>query len=89
MTLSRREFVIATTAAACATALTVDSPRADSPSIPNDGPAWIEGDPYSAHAAGPGLGGRSFEAAKHQALATRLPADERDRYLLGLELDHA
>ncbi|HXI14613.1 MAG TPA: hypothetical protein VNM92_18500 [Thermoanaerobaculia bacterium] len=89
MTLSRREFVIVSTAAACATALAVETQASSSPTFPGDGPAWIEGDPYTAHASGPGLGGRSFEAAKHQALSTRLPADERDRYVLGLELDHA
>jgi hypothetical protein len=49
-------------------------------------PAYLEGDPYTAHADECGLGGRSFDAAREHALRFRTPAFDRDRFALGLEL---
>lgn len=78
-------------AALSATALQVAVPAAAlaSSPIPLDGPAWINGDPSLAHSAGVGLGGSSFDEMRHEALSMRLPSEERDRYLLGLEEEGA
>ena len=46
----------------------------------------LEGDPYIAHVDEHGLGGRSFEAARDHALRFRSTADDRDRFVLGLEI---
>ncbi len=87
MSQSRREFLI-TSAAALAAVATVNlsaSPPDQADAFGEPEPAWIHGDPYTASACGGGLGGRSFEASRAQALRFRMPAEERDRYVLGLE----
>ncbi|MGH9458239.1 MAG: hypothetical protein ACRD2J_11455 [Thermoanaerobaculia bacterium] len=89
MSYTRREFLV-TSGAALSMAAVV--PTALEGSVSDEGrvvmstePAWIAGDPYTASACAGGLGGRSFDAARENALRFRMPADERDRILLGLE----
>ncbi|HVT43364.1 MAG TPA: twin-arginine translocation signal domain-containing protein [Thermoanaerobaculia bacterium] len=86
MRLDRREFLVLTGTAACATAaggLTLTGPI---PSPLRTEPAMIEGDPWLATAPETGLGGHSFEQSRHFALRFRTPAADRDRYVLGLEI---
>jgi hypothetical protein len=85
---TRREFLM--TSAMCAYAL--GGAPAFLPAISendagrNAGAPLLHGDPYTAHVDEHGLGGRSFEAARHHALRFRSMPDDRDRFVLGLEV---
>ena len=90
MSQTRREFLL-TSAAALATAAVLPHEIHASPPLTPDcssylEPAWIEGDPYTASACSGGLGGRSFDAAREHALRFRSTPEDRDRYVLGLEI---
>jgi hypothetical protein len=86
---TRREFMIAATTAVCAVSLSgghslIPGPLAETKHVPE--PLLFEGDPYTAHVEDRGLGGRSWEEACEHALRFRSAADDRDRYVLGLEI---
>ena len=49
-------------------------------------PTLLEGDPYTAHVDEQGLGGRTWEAAFEHALRFRGTPEQRDQFVLGLEL---
>lgn len=49
-------------------------------------PALLDGDPYLAHVDEHGLGGRTWEAAFEHALRFRGTPEQRDQFVLGLEL---
>jgi hypothetical protein len=91
MSQTRRDFLYTSAAALCVTAVgSIESKAATlttecSSSSPCD-PDWIHGDPYLATADHVGLGGRSWEEARDQFARFRMPPDERDRYVLGLEI---
>jgi len=87
---TRREFLAATSVAAVVT-LPAEVAHALPPGHPPpvDDPAYLVGDPYKAAVHGPGLGGRSFEDMREQALRYRTPAVHRDRHALGLDHGHA
>ena len=50
------------------------------------GATMLQGDPYLAFVDDAGLGGQSWEAARDHALRFRSTPEERDRYVLGLEI---
>lgn len=66
-----------------------DQAAASARDLPYDDPAYLIGDPYLAGADEPGLGGRSFGEARERALRFRSSPAERDRYVLGVEIDRA
>jgi hypothetical protein len=85
---TRREFLM--TSAMCvlisgAPPILAANSEVDDAATIGRAPLMIEGDPYTAHADENGLGGRSFDAACEHALRFRMPAELRDRYVLGLE----
>lgn len=86
MSWTRREFLTTAGLGISATAAGVSlfSETAGFRPFPQDGPAYLVGDPYLATAEGPGLGGRSFSEARHRALRFRTPPADRDRCALGL-----
>lgn len=91
MTQTRRDFLYTSAAALCVTAVAsieLDAAplAADCSSAVPCGPDWIQGDPYLATADHVGLGGHSWEEARDQFARFRMPAEERDRYVLGLEI---
>ena len=91
MTWTRREFLLATGLAALAEPPTVAvaaTPPAPIPdAVPIDGPACLVGDPYLATVPDPGLCGESFGALRDYALRFGSAATDRDRHVLGLDLD--
>jgi hypothetical protein len=86
MPMTRREFVV-TTAAAGAVLLSTQHAAL---SIPQPAPRFehwlLEGDPYTAHVDECGLGGRTWDEAREHALRFRSTPDDRDRYVLGMEI---
>ncbi|HVR42372.1 MAG TPA: hypothetical protein VMS56_02905 [Thermoanaerobaculia bacterium] len=91
MSSTRRDFLIRSglalsVAAVGPVGLRGSEAAAVAPRAPAAEPGWIAGDPYTASACPGGLGGRSFDAAREQALRFRMPDRERDRILLGLEI---
>lgn len=86
MTQTRREFLVTSTAALCIASLPAQAAVAEPPPSTHDDPAFLCGDPYIATADHVGLGGRSYDAAREMALRFRSTPDERDRYVLGLEI---
>lgn len=50
------------------------------------GVTLFEGDPYLAFVDDGGLGGRTWDEAREHALRFRSTPEERDRYVLGLEI---
>ncbi len=86
---TRREFMITTTTAMCVISLSgghalIADHRAETQYAVEL--MLLEGDPYTAHVDERGLGGRSWEEACEHALRFRSAADDRDRYVLGLEI---
>jgi hypothetical protein len=80
---TRREFLITSTTAMCAMSFGVPSfAAAHHPARP----FLLEGDPYTAHVDEHGLGGRTWDDAYAHALRFRGTPDQRDHYVLGLEL---
>jgi len=87
MKQTRREFIV--TSAAAVVSLSVI------PSV-SEGPGgeggtgnvdvMFEGDPYLAFVDDGGLGGRTWDEAREHALRFRSTPEERDRYVLGLEI---
>lgn len=86
MKATRREFILTTTTAMCAISLGGAGSVLASPLAARLEPVLLEGDPYTAHVDDHGLGGRSWEAAYEHALRFRGTPEDRDRYVLGLEL---
>lgn len=92
MSQTRREFLVTSAAALCATAATTTldlaaaSPAATIEESSPPGVDWIYGDPYIASADHPGLGARTFDEAREAALRFRTTEEERHRYVLGLEV---
>lgn len=85
MKMNRREFVLTTTAAAVATSLPVSLAISHS----REETTWIHGDPYAATVMEGGLGGRDFASSRDAALRFRTSGEERDRYVLGWDSQHA
>ena len=83
---TRREFLITTTACALVTTATpVLAVEASRPPSLSAAPL-LEADPYTCHLDEHGLGGRSFDAALEHALRFRSTPEDRDRFVLGLEV---
>lgn len=83
---TRREFLLTTTTAMCAISL---SGAPSMFSVPHENPSFptlLEGDPYTAHVDEHGLGGHTWDAAYEHALRFRGTPEQRDQYVLGLEL---
>jgi len=90
MTWTRREFLVATSLAALADPPVAAAPAAPTPGVlPSESPACLVGDPYLATVPDPGLGGDSFGALRDYALRFGSGATDRDRHVLGVDLDHA
>jgi len=90
MTWTRREFLAATALAVIAEPAAAAPPVATPPDVlPRDGPACLVGDPYLATVPDPGFGGESFGALRDYTLRFGSAATDRDRHVLGLDLDHA
>ena len=86
MNQTRREFLVTTGMGVCAVALS-GGPNPSSVRQTQEGaPLLHDGDPYTAHVHDEGLGGRCFEAMREHALRFRSSPDDRDRYVLGLEV---
>jgi hypothetical protein len=86
---TRREFL--TTSAMCVLILGMEDSQSCLSASEQDrqdclSSTVLVGDPYTAHADEPGLGGRSFDAARDHALRFRTPDAYRDRFALGLEI---
>jgi hypothetical protein len=88
MELNRREFLVATATLAAAASVPVVAGTQDPP-IAREPVAWLHGDPYLAGVIESPLAGRDFYEIRHQALRFRTTAEDRDRYVLGLEFPHA
>jgi hypothetical protein len=82
MSQTRREFLIVSGAAVIGATLSGATP---SP-VHGSEPTLLEGDPYTAHVDENGLGGRSWNDAYEHALRFRSTPEDRDRYVLGLEI---
>ncbi len=50
------------------------------------GGTLLEGDPYLAFVDEGGLGGRTFDEKREYAMRFRSTPDDRDKYVLGLEI---
>lgn len=87
MELNRREFLVATTIVAAAAV--VPAARAADPPVMREPITWLHGDPYLASVIEGALGGRELHAVRDQALRFRTGEQDRDRYVLGLELARA
>ena len=86
MSQTRREFLVTTGVGMCAIAFPEWSAGFSRHAPAEAGAPLIEGDPYTAHVHDEGLGGRSFDAMQEHALRFRSTPEDRDRYLLGLEV---
>lgn len=87
---TRRDFIAVTTTAVCAVVVSGGEPFLPVPRdyVRDNLPAPhldLIGDPYLATVDHPGLVGRSFDDALQHALRFRSTAEDRDRYVLGLE----
>jgi hypothetical protein len=90
MIWTRREFLVATGLVALAEPPVAAAPAAPTPDVlPIDSPTCLVGDPYLATVPDPGLGGDSFGALRDYALRFGSAATDRDRHVLGVDLDHA
>jgi hypothetical protein len=89
MNQTRREFIA--TSAVTVIALSSGG-QAPSPVLsPESGQAGapvlhLQGDPYLAFVDDGGLGGRTWDEAREHAMRFRSTPEERDRYVLGLEI---
>lgn len=86
MSQTRREFLVTSAAALTVAAATTIEVPSLAASPPAREPDWIIGDPFTASADHPGLGGGSFEEMREAAMRFRCSAEERERYVLGWEI---
>jgi hypothetical protein len=86
MKQTRREFLVTTGVGMCAFWGLAAAPSASTAVAGHGSRDLLQGDPYTSHVHDEGLGGRSFDAMREHALRFRSTPDDRDRYVLGLEV---
>ena len=85
MNLNRREVIVTTAAAVASTTLPAAEPFPPE-SFERETVTWIHGDPYSGSVLESPRSGETFDEAFDFAMRYRTEPEERDRYVLGLEL---